>query len=112
MLEVKGSLYVVIEEDELSLLLVLPCIMLHRVSLCLLLSGCHKAAAIGATIETTMHVVAKCVRLPAQPKARVLDVKGRDDACAVTLIKAVEYVRLEVKPCWHIPARSAGIVNG
>lgn len=112
MLEVKGSLYVVIEEDELSLLSVLPCIMLHRAFLCLLLRGGHKAAAIGATIEATMNVVAECLSLPMQLKARVLDVKGRDDACAVTFVKAVEYVRFEVKPCWHIPALSGGVVNG
>ena len=59
-----------------------------------------------------MHVVALCVGLPTRLQARVLDVEGRDDACAVTLVKAVEYVRFSVKPCWHIPASSGGVVNG
>lgn len=102
----------VIEEDELNLLSVIPSNMLHRAVQCLLLRSRHEAAAVRATIETTMYVVAKCVSLPTRLQAGVSNVKGRDDACAVTLVKAVEYVRFDVKPCWHIATLRGGIVNG
>ncbi|KAI6876638.1 hypothetical protein KC338_g255 [Hortaea werneckii] len=53
--EVNGSLYVVIEEDELDLLSVMPWVRPDRAVLYLLLRGRHEAASIRAAIETTIR---------------------------------------------------------